>query len=560
MPQDKHSEKAKKWLKTQTQPYRAFIVLLTILTVFATAFSVLFAYLVRYLINSASSGNAKLLLVFSSVLLLALFLKIGLKTLTGFLSEKLRAKMLVQLRTKIFSNILRSNYNTLQGFHSGELLNRLTSDLSEVVGYSVGILPSVAGMAVQCFGAIAALLTLDPLFTAVYVVCGCVFGGITALFRNRIKKSQKDVLQADGKVRSFIQESLGSILTLKAYTAEERATNKEIKLSDAYYNARMKRNLLHSFMSFIFGLLSNFGLILAVVWCSISILNGNQDYGSILSIILLLMQLQQPFASFSSILPAYYARLASGERLSEIDDVIKETLVSDHTRIDNIYHKLEKISFKNIDFSYDRDCVLKNASVDIEKGKIICLTGSSGAGKSTLFKLLLNVFNKSAGEISLIGDGFDMQLTSGERGLFAYVPQGNFLFSGTIYENLTFFSETTDKASIDEKMKKALEIACADFVWELPEGLDTVLLEDGEGLSEGQLQRLAVARAVLSERPILLLDEATSALDAETEKALLQNIKKLENKTCLIVTHRPAALDIADNILSVENKKIRVVK
>ena len=560
MPQDKHSEKAKKWLKTQTQPYRAFIVFLTILTVFATAFSVLFAYLVRYLINSASSGNAKLLLVFSSVLLLVLFLKIGLKTLTGFLSEKLRAKMLVQLRTKIFSNILRSDYNTLQGFHSGELLNRLTSDLSEVVGYSVGILPSVAGMAVQCFGAIAALLTLDPLFTVVYVVCGCVFGGITALFRNRIKKYQKNVLQADGKVRSFIQESLGSILTLKAYTAEEKATNKEKKFSDAYYNARMKRNLLHSFMSLIFGLLSNFGLILAVVWSSISILNGNQDYGSILSIILLLMQLQQPFASFSSILPAYYARLASGERLSEIDDVTKETLISDSTRINNIYHKLEKISFKNIDFSYDRDCVLTNASVDIEKGKIICLTGSSGAGKSTLFRLLLNVFNKSAGEIRLIGEGFDMQLTSGERGLFAYVPQGNFLFSGTIYENLTFFVETIDDSSIDEKIKKALEIACADFVWELPEGLNTVLLEDGEGLSEGQLQRLAVARAVLSERPILLLDEATSALDAETEKVLLQNIKKLENKTCLIVTHRPAALEIADNILSIEDKKIKVLK
>ena len=298
MKDEKSTERAKKWLKEQTQPYRAFILFVTILTVASTAFSVLFAYMVRYLINSASNGNAKLLGIFSVVLLGLLLIKITLKTGTNFLSEKLRSKMVVQMRTKAFSKILRSDYASLQGYHSGELLQRLTTDLQDVAGYSVGILPAVSGMVVQCIGAIIALVTIDPIFTAVYVISGCLFGGITALFRKKIKKYQKEVLQADGTIRSFMQEGISSELALKAYGAEEKTTKKAEIFASVYYQKRMKRNRLNAFMSFISSLLSNFGLILAVVWCSVSVLHGNTDYGSILSIILLLMQLQQPFASF----------------------------------------------------------------------------------------------------------------------------------------------------------------------------------------------------------------------------------------------------------------------
>ncbi len=560
MKRDNTSEKAKLWLKEQTQPYRAFILLVTFFTVLSTALSVIFAYMVRYLINSASVGNAKLLAAFSAVLVSLLFFRIAFKAFTGYLSEKLRSKMLIELKSKTFSKILRSDYGRLQSYHSGELLNRLTTDLQDIAGYSVGILPAVMGMIVQCIGCISALMTIDPIFTAVYVVGGCLFGGVTALFRKKIKKAQKEVLEADGKLRSFMQEGLGSTMTIKAYNAEEITTRKADRFANAYYQKRMKRNLLNSVMNFVFSMLSNFGLILAVVWCGISVLNGNDDYGSILSIILLLMQLQQPFASFSSIMPAYYARLASGERLLQLQEIETEEVSMDLESCKEIYNKLEKIRFENIDFSYDRDIVLKGATAEIEKGKIICLVGGSGSGKSTLFKLLLNVFTPQAGEIILQGD-FEEEylLTAKERGLFAYVPQGNFLFSGTIYENLTFFANEKNKEKLNDAVEKAIEVACAQFVWDLPQGLQTPLLEDGEGLSEGQLQRLAVARAIVSDRPILLLDEATSALDGETEKALLENIGKLQGKTCLIVTHRPAALAIADGVLSMEDGQIKIL-
>ncbi len=542
------------WLRKELRAYRTPVVLLACMGALATLFSLVFAYLVRYLINSATGGESSLLLTFALIVLGVMLLRITLQTLSGYFAEKLRAKMTVDLRGRVFHKILRSNYAQIQTYHSGELLNRLTSDIQEVAVDTVGFLPALTGMVIQCVGATVALLTIDPWFTLIYVVCGGVLGGISAMFRKQIKKTQKQVLQADGKSRAFMQEGVSSVLTLKAYGAEERTMQKSQAFTGEYFVARQKRNVLRSGMSAVFSLLANFGLIFAVVWCSISVLNGNTDYGSILSVILLLMQLQQPFTSFSSLVPIYYARIASGERLHELDALPCEEIQTMQEKTD---FALSEISFENVSFTYGRNQVLSDASAQIKQGEIVCLTGPSGAGKSTLFKLLLNVFTPVDGSLWLIDDkGEKTPLNAEQRGLFAYVPQGNFLFSGTIYENLTFFADVQNEEEIQKRVENALKVACAEFVFDLPQGLQTPLYEGGAGLSEGQMQRLAVARAIVSDRPVLLLDEATSALDGETEKRLLENIHNLQNKTCLIVTHRPAALAIADRVLKVEDGKI----
>ena len=557
MTEEKATKNGKLWLKREMRPYRAFILILALLSALATGLSLAFAYMTRYLINSASQGDSNKLLFFSLLLLGLLLVRIALQTVSGYSSEKLRAKMTARLRTRTFSKMLRSDYGKLQAYHSGELLNRLTTDIQEVVADTVGLLPAIVGLIVQFVGAIAALLTIDPFFTLIYIVCGGIFAGITAFFRKQIKKRQKEVLQADGESRAFMQEGISSVMTLKAYGAEDKSTQKAGVFAENYYNKRMRRCTLRAIMNAVFSLLSNFGLIFAVVWCSISVLRGNDDYGSILSVILLLMQLQHPLTSFSSILPVYYARIASGERLAEIDDIPCETLATKEEIDEELYAKTQAVELKGVTFTYGRDTVLSGADAIVKKGEIVCLTGASGAGKSTVFKLILSVYERAEGTISLLfNDGSSMPLTAKERLLFAYVPQGKFLFSGTIYENLTFFAENPEKTVTQERIRSALEIACAQFVWDLPQGLQTPLGEGGVGLSEGQTQRLAVARAILSDRPILLLDEATSALDGETERRLLENIKALENKTCLIVTHRPAALDIADAVLRVESGKI----
>ncbi len=545
------NKKGKLWLKTATAPYTGKVAFLTALSICVTLFTLAFAYLVRYLINSATAKDADKLWIFAALLLGVLLLKIIFKTIEGYYAERVRTQMYTKLRTETFSKILHSDYSRLQDYHSGELINRMTGDAQEVCVDTVGLTPTVAGMVVQCLGAIAALLTIDPIFTLIYVVCGSVFGGLTALFRRQIKKLHKEVMEADGRVRSFTQEGLSSVMTVKAYGAEKRATDKVAGLSKVYYDKRMKRNVLRSQMSFLFTLLSNFGLIFAVVWCSVSVLHGNDDYGSILAVILLLMQLQQPLTSFSSVLPVYYSRLASAERLAEIEELPKEEEASEEGLS---YGELSAIGLENVHFSYDRDRVLENANACIQKGEIVCFLGPSGAGKSTVFKLLLKVFEPTAGEVYCRNTQEEKRpLSAASRELFAYVPQGNFLFSGTIEENLTFFVEREVTA---EELDNALTTACARFVYDLPKGVQTILGEGGEGLSEGQLQRLNVARAILSSRPILLLDEATSALDSETEEALLQNIRKMQDKTCLIVTHRPAALAVADRVLRIEDGAI----
>lgn len=544
---EKKNDKAKAWLKREMRPYRGSVVFLTVLTVISVVSSLAFDFLVRYLINGAADGDKKRVFLFAAVLLGVIAFGVSIQTVKAYLSEKYRAKITVGLRHRLFGGILKAEYPEIEKYHSGDLLNRLTSDVSEVAVDSVSILPAVFGMIVQCVGAVSALLYLDPLFTAVFTLGGALCGGVFALFRKKVKEYHKGMHEADGKSRSFMQEGIVSMITLKAYGSEEKTSEKARAVLNEYYGKRMKKNRLQTGVNALFSLLSNAGMIFAVIWCSVSIMRtGSGDFGSILSVVLLVGQLQHPFAAFSAILPVYYTRAASAERLAETDLLSHE----DERRFDEkkLYEEMQSIRFENLSFTYGRAPVLTNVNAEVKKGDIVCITGKSGSGKSTLFKLLLSIYAPTDGKISIVGKK-ETPVSVQTRTLFSYVPQGNFLFSGTIKENLTFFAEGEVS---EEKIKDALVCAQADFVYELPEGLSTSLKEQGGGLSEGQLQRLAIARALLSDRPVLLLDEATSALDEKTEKQVLQNIKNRKGQTCLIVTHRPAALQVADGVLHVE--------
>ncbi|MCD7872593.1 MAG: ATP-binding cassette domain-containing protein, partial [Clostridiales bacterium] len=221
--------------------------------------------------------------------------------------------------------------------------------------------------------------------------------------------------------------------------------------------------------------------------------------------------------------------------------------------VSETYKNLVSIDFKNITFKYDRDIILDNTSLSVSKGDFIAVMGISGIGKSTLLKLLLGVFNTDKGEISINLKNKNLPVDKHTRRLFAYVPQGNMLLSGTIRQNLTFINSDASESEILE----AVKISCADkFINELPKGLDTVIGEHGIGLSEGQIQRLAIARSILSKSPVILLDEATSALDEKTEREFLVNLKNLKDVTCIIVSHKKAALEICNKRVKIENSKI----
>jgi ATP-binding cassette subfamily B protein len=258
----------------------------------------------------------------------------------------------------------------------------------------------------------------------------------------------------------------------------------------------------------------------------------------------------------SGIVSQYAAMTAAAERLMELEQIDREPedTIEDPQAC---YAQLERIGARDMSFAYDEDEVFCNASFSLSKGTFATIMGASGIGKSTLLKLMLGVFKPTGGTLYVEGNGEEMPLSRNTRGLFAYVPQGNFLFSGTLRENITISKPQATQEEIDE----AIHISCIDqFLPQLPDGLDTQIGENGLGLSEGQVQRLAIARAILSGAPILLLDEATSALDSETEKVVLQRIARLTNRTCIAVTHRPAALELADCRLEVANRTITVHK
>ena len=307
-----------------------------------------------------------------------------------------------------------------------------------------------------------------------------------------------------------------------------------------------------------YGIMMNAMYMIGVFYCGLGIMNGSISYGSFMAVLQSISQIQSPFANITGYLPKYYAMIASTERLMEIE-VYKDTVSLNRLtkeEVGNFYRQeFQGIGLENVTFSYsdteDNEeikplAILQKVNLYISKGEYVVFTGQSGCGKSTLLKLLMGIYLPDDGRCYLQKkNGEKLEIGNEFIQLFAYVPQGNYLMSGTIRENIAFSDK--EKMLNEQSIWYALKIACADeFVKESQDGIDSMLGEHGIGLSEGQIQRIAIARAVFSDNPILILDEATSALDEDTEKRVLSNLCKMTDKTVLIVTHRPAGISVCD--------------
>ena len=282
-----------------------------------------------------------------------------------------------------------------------------------------------------------------------------------------------------------------------------------------------------------------------LVWGAYGILNATLTYGTLMAFLQLFQQLRAPLQNVSGILPQYYSTISSAERLMELDNAEEDEESISKRKLQKERDRFNSFEFNSITFGYKDEIILNNFSFAIKKGSVTAITGESGSGKSTIFKVILGLYEPSSGDMTFNEETI---VNTSLRGMFAYVPQGNMILSGTIRENLTLFNDEIPQERIDE-VTKAAEIY--DIIKELPNGFDTMLSERGAGLSEGQLQRISIARALLTDAPILLLDEATSALDEPTESRVLDNIKTMRDKTVLFVTHRNTSLKICDNIIHI---------
>lgn len=545
------------WIIKSSRTQGFNICLITVLYCITAVLGVYLSIVSKNLIDGAVQGQMNVIIQFSVVLVAMVLVQIVINIWCKVIIFNISSKLEIVIKTHLFKQILKKHYGDIKEFHSGELMNRLTSDVTVVTNTITTILPQIAYLIVKLTGVFIVLFSIDYVFALVFFIGGFLILLLSQLFKKKMKSLHKKAQETDGKVKSFLQETLESLLVVKVFRAEKKVAKNAEDLQDDNFKVKRKRNYISIFATTGFSFIFTVGYFYGMIWGAFNIFHGVITYGTLTAVLSLITQIQGPISGLTGILPQYYAALASAERIMEIEKYENEIIINSET-IDfkKIYDDMESIEFDDITFSYDTEKIFEHTSLSIKKGDYIVISGISGIGKSTLTRLLLNVFSLDDGEIYIKQkDGSKIYIDKRMRTMFAYVPQGNFLLSGTIRDNISFVRPD----ATDEEIMEAAKISCAaEFINELPDGLDTKIGEKGSGLSEGQVQRIAIARAVICDAPVLLLDEATSALDIQTEHTLLENLRAQRNITCILVSHKRAANLVCNKEVVIKNKKIIV--
>ncbi len=536
------------WIYKNCKKYIPAIFLLTFISVIVAVSFVALALVSKNILDIATHDTKGNLLVCALWLFGIIIFQITLSAISSSLNVHISSKLTIHLRKNLFSSVMRKKYSTLADKHSGDILNRFTSDTEVVVSAIVGIIPSTASLIAKIISGVGTLLVLNSNFAIIVLAIGVVFPAIGRLVNKKYKYLHKECQRTEGETRSFLQECFENSIVIKSFVSEAPFLKKLGSYMLSHYRLKMKRNNI-SIITHV-GLYSffNIGYYAVLLWGAGNISRGVMTYGTLMAFLQLVSQLRAPLQNVSGIIPQYYSAIASAERIIELENGNK-----DNSPIE-VKTDFEFIKAQDLNFSYSDEHALKNCSFVAKRNEITAFTGKSGCGKSTLFKLILGLFDADSGTLTLDDE---TALNSSTRGLFAFVPQGNLILSGSIRDNLTLFDENISEEELISATKNA-EIY--DYIASLPDGFNTRLAERGAGLSEGQIQRLAIARALIYGAPVLLLDEATSALDEATEAKVLANIKALPDKTVLFITHRKKSLEVCDRIIKATSKGYETIK
>ena len=549
----KTNKSALKWVLQRSKKFLPGIFLLALIDVLLSLTMIYIALVSKDVIDR--QGKTQEQIILSVVLLFAtIFLQIAFNIMFSMFTVRINGKFTISIRNYMFSSLVHKKYSKVFGHHSGDLLNRFTSDTDQIVTAMTSIIPNVCATLAKIIAGIWALIIQNYIFAFIVLGIGIIIPMLGRMISKKYKYMHKEVQRTEGLARSFMQESFANIVVIKTFVSEAPIINKLNEYMKHNYDLKVKRNKISVLINNALFAFFTFGYYAVLAWGAGMVAEGALTFGTLNYFLQLISILRAPLQNISGILPQYYSMMASAERLMEIENIDDEPEIIESDELDRLKKEFECIHINNLAFAYTDEIILKNCTFDIPKNEITAITGESGSGKSTLFKILLGLYEPTGGSVTV---NKTTDIDASTRGLFSYVPQGNMILSGTIRDNITLCDESIS----DEQIEKAAKAAVIyDYIKTLPNGFNTVLSERGAGLSEGQIQRISIARALLNDAPILLLDESTSALDEQTETQLLSNIKNMTDKTVLFITHRNTSIGVCDHIVHVEDKNFVTLK
>jgi ABC-type multidrug transport system fused ATPase/permease subunit len=538
-----------KWYIQAARPYWKQMSIMLLCNLLIAGCAVGYVFVSKKLVDVAvalfkSGGSGRELGVWAAAMIAIVLVRILLNAVRSFVQTTTEVKFKNALRRRLFDSLMHLRNESAVRLHSGDLLNRMLEDVRVVSSAFAVSIPSLIGTVFQLIAALAYLIILDWRLALVIIVV--VPGGMAVgkFVTRRIRNLTSDIRKSDASVQSHLQESIQHLSLLQSLEYTDVSTSELDGLQGTLYGNELKRVKFSVTSRMLIGLAMQAGQVITFLWGAFGISTGAITYGMMTAFLQLVGQVQRPIIELSTKLPSLIHSSASIDRLNEIENLPHEE-VGDPVLLEGVVGvKLEDVSFAYADSEKD---VLEDFSFDFTPGSRTAIVGPTGVGKSTLIRILLSFLNPRKGKVELYVAGQDpIAVSPSTRCNLVYVPQGNSLFSGTIRENLLMGNPEAD----DSQLESALRTAAADFVFGLPAGLETQCFEAGGGLSEGQAQRIAIARALLRPGSVLLLDEFSSALDAETETKLLERLTTaLPDHTMIFITHREKVIEYCNSVL-----------
>ncbi len=449
-----------------------------------------------------------------------------------------------RMQQRMLDHILRSEWHGRESMHSGDVLNRLETDVSQVITFLTETLPNMLSVLCLFVGAFCYLLSMDVVLALITVGILPVFLLLSKVYIRRMRRLTREVRAQDSRVQSVLQETVQHRMLIKTLEGVGTMVDRLETTQSRLRRRVVRRTRFSVFSNFVLNFGFALGYLIAFLWAAVRLSSHTLTFGGMTAFLQLVGRIQSPARSLAQLIPAFVSVFTAAERLMELEENPLEEQGEPIPLRSPV-----GVRFRDVSFAYeDSDrSVLDHLSFDFRPGTCTAVLGETGTGKTTLVRLVLALLRPQSGSVELYDGNRTYTLSPRLRCNLVYVPQGNTLLSGTIRDNLRLGRLDAD----DEVMYEALHQSCADFVRELPDGLDTVCGEAGSGLSEGQAQRIAIARALLRDRPVMLMDEATSALDPDTERQLLHNLLSENKRTILFITHRPAVIDYCDQTLRI---------